>query len=353
MTDVREVRRALLAVYDKTGVVELARGLAEMGVSLVSSGGTAATLREAGLEVTPVEEVTGSPEMLDGRVKTLHPRIHGGLLADKRKPEHLAQLAEHGIEPFDLVVVNLYPFRETVASGSRAGRRDREDRHRRDRRWSGPPRRTSSRWASSWIRPDTRRYSKSSAAAAGFRATRASASPRPRSPTRLPTTPRSPGGSPSRPPSGRCRGSSVSRSRRSATSATGRTRTSVAPCIARVRSRHRADRRAARGRSRPPGQGHVVQQLARCGGGVLARRGTCRRRACVIVKHNNPCGVAVAAAAGRGLPARVRLRHGLRLRRDRRLRRDVHGRRRGGDARRLHRGRDRSGLRIGGARRVR
>jgi phosphoribosylaminoimidazolecarboxamide formyltransferase/IMP cyclohydrolase len=118
VTDVRELRRALLAVYDKTGVVELARGLAELGVSLVSSGGTAATLREAGLEVTPVEEVTGSPEMLDGRVKTLHPRIHGGLLADKRKPEHLAQLAEHGIEPFDLVVVNLYPFRETVASGA-------------------------------------------------------------------------------------------------------------------------------------------------------------------------------------------------------------------------------------------
>ena len=118
MTDVREVRRALLAVYDKTGVVELARGLTGMGVSLVSSGGTAATLREAGLEVTPVEDVTGSPEMLDGRVKTLHPRIHGGLLADKRKPEHLAQLAEHGIESFDLVVVNLYPFRETVASGA-------------------------------------------------------------------------------------------------------------------------------------------------------------------------------------------------------------------------------------------
>ena len=118
MTDVREVRRALLAVYDKAGVVELARGLAEMGVSLVSSGGTAATLREAGLEVTAVEEVTGFPEMLDGRVKTLHPRIHGGLLADKRKPEHLEQLAEHEIEPFDLVVVNLYPFRETVASGA-------------------------------------------------------------------------------------------------------------------------------------------------------------------------------------------------------------------------------------------
>jgi phosphoribosylaminoimidazolecarboxamide formyltransferase / IMP cyclohydrolase len=118
VTDIREVRRALLAVYDKAGVVELARALVEHGVSLVSSGGTAAGLRDAGVPVTPVEEVTGFPEMLDGRVKTLHPRIHGGLLADSRKPEHLEQLAEHGIEPFDLVVVNLYPFRETVASGA-------------------------------------------------------------------------------------------------------------------------------------------------------------------------------------------------------------------------------------------
>jgi phosphoribosylaminoimidazolecarboxamide formyltransferase/IMP cyclohydrolase len=118
VSGVRAVRRALLAVYDKTGVVELARGLAELGVSLVSSGGTAAALGEAGLAVTPVEEVTGFPEMLEGRVKTLHPKIHGGLLADTRKREHLEQLGEHGIEPFDLVVVNLYPFRETVASGA-------------------------------------------------------------------------------------------------------------------------------------------------------------------------------------------------------------------------------------------
>jgi phosphoribosylaminoimidazolecarboxamide formyltransferase/IMP cyclohydrolase len=118
MTEVRPVRRALLAVYDKSGVVELARGLVERGVALVSSGGTAATLREAGVPVTPVEEVTGFPEMLDGRVKTLHPKIHAGILADRRKPEHERQLAEAGIEPFDLVVVNLYPFRETVASGA-------------------------------------------------------------------------------------------------------------------------------------------------------------------------------------------------------------------------------------------
>jgi phosphoribosylaminoimidazolecarboxamide formyltransferase/IMP cyclohydrolase len=111
-------RRALLAVYDKAGVVELARGLAELGFELVSSGGTAAVLAEAGVPVTPVEEVTGSPEMLGGRVKTLHPRIHAGILADRRRPEHEAELAAHGIEPFDLVVVNLYPFRETVAAGA-------------------------------------------------------------------------------------------------------------------------------------------------------------------------------------------------------------------------------------------
>jgi phosphoribosylaminoimidazolecarboxamide formyltransferase/IMP cyclohydrolase len=116
--DVRPVRRALLAVYDKTGVVELARALVELGATLVSSGGTAQVLLDAGLPVTPVEEVTGVPEMLGGRVKTLHPKIHGGLLADRRKPEHVEQLVEHGIEPFDLLVSNLYPFRETVASGA-------------------------------------------------------------------------------------------------------------------------------------------------------------------------------------------------------------------------------------------
>ena len=118
MTQPGAVRRALLAVYDKTGVVELARGLRDLKVELVSSGGTAAALREAGIEATPVEEVTGSPEMLGGRVKTLHPSIHGGILADRRRPEHVDQLAEQGIDPFDLVVVNLYPFRETVVGGA-------------------------------------------------------------------------------------------------------------------------------------------------------------------------------------------------------------------------------------------
>ena len=118
MTDVRPIRRALLTVFDKEGVVELARGLSALGVELVSSGGTAATIAAAGIDVTPVEAVTGFPEMLDGRVKTLHPKIHAGILADRRKPEHGSQLAEQDIEPIDLVVVNLYPFRETVASGA-------------------------------------------------------------------------------------------------------------------------------------------------------------------------------------------------------------------------------------------
>ena len=118
MTEVRPIRRALIAVFDKEGVVELARELSALGVELVSSGGTAATIAAAGIDVTPVETVTGFPEMLDGRVKTLHPRIHAGILADRRKPEHGSQLAEHDIEPIDLVVVNLYPFRETVASGA-------------------------------------------------------------------------------------------------------------------------------------------------------------------------------------------------------------------------------------------
>src|SRR6195952_1257940 len=112
------VRRALLGVYDKTGVEELAAGLAAAGVELVSTGATARRIAEAGIPVTPVEQVTGFPECLDGRVKTLHPAVHAGILADRRKPEHVAQLDELGISPFDLVVVNLYPFTATVASGA-------------------------------------------------------------------------------------------------------------------------------------------------------------------------------------------------------------------------------------------
>ena len=114
----RPIRRALISVYDKTGLAELARGLHEAGVTLVSTGSTAKTIAAEGIPVTPVEEVTGFPEVLDGRVKTLHPRVHAGLLADTRKAEHLAALDELGVEAFELVVVNLYPFTQTVASGA-------------------------------------------------------------------------------------------------------------------------------------------------------------------------------------------------------------------------------------------
>lgn len=110
-----KIRRALLSVSDKTGLVELARGLAAHGVELLSTGGTAASLRETGLSVKDVSEHTGFPEMLDGRVKTLHPLVHGGLLFRRDLPEHVRQAEAHGIGPIDLVVVNLYPFEQTVA----------------------------------------------------------------------------------------------------------------------------------------------------------------------------------------------------------------------------------------------
>ncbi|WP_445337349.1 bifunctional phosphoribosylaminoimidazolecarboxamide formyltransferase/IMP cyclohydrolase [Clavibacter sp. CFBP 8614] len=114
------VTRALVSVSDKSGLLELASALVEAGVEIVSTGSTASTIAEAGFPVTPVQDVTGFPEVLDGRVKTLHPSVHAGLLADLRLESHEAQLAELGISPFELVVVNLYPFVETVASGAPA-----------------------------------------------------------------------------------------------------------------------------------------------------------------------------------------------------------------------------------------
>ena len=107
-----------MSVYDKTGLAELATGLHALGVEVVSTGSTAQVIADAGVPVTAVEQLTGFPECLDGRVKTLHPRVHAGLLADTRKPDHLAQLAELGIAPFELLVSNLYPFTATVASGA-------------------------------------------------------------------------------------------------------------------------------------------------------------------------------------------------------------------------------------------
>ena len=114
----KPIRRALISVYDKSGLIPLAQGLHDAGVDIVSTGSTAKTISAKGIPVTPVEFVTGFPEVLDGRVKTLHPHIHAGLLADTRNPEHVAALEKLKIEPFDLVVVNLYPFSETVDSGA-------------------------------------------------------------------------------------------------------------------------------------------------------------------------------------------------------------------------------------------
>jgi phosphoribosylaminoimidazolecarboxamide formyltransferase / IMP cyclohydrolase len=118
MTNLVPIGRALISVSDKTGLLDLARALAGYGVELISTGGTSMMLRTAGLKVRDVAEVTGFPEMMDGRVKTLHPNVHGGLLALRDDDEHLVAMAAHGIEPIDLLIVNLYPFEETVAKGA-------------------------------------------------------------------------------------------------------------------------------------------------------------------------------------------------------------------------------------------
>ncbi len=118
MTDLVPVRRALISLSDKGGLSELAAGLARHGVEIVSTGGTAAALRAAGAEVRDIADLTGFPEMMDGRVKTLHPKVHGGLLGVRDNPQHVAAMEEHGIAPIDLVVVNLYPFLSTVMSGA-------------------------------------------------------------------------------------------------------------------------------------------------------------------------------------------------------------------------------------------
>ena len=110
-----KIKRALLSVSEKTGIVELGKFLSENGVEIISTGGTMKALRDAGVPVTYVSDVTGFPEIMDGRVKTLNPKIHGAILAVRSNPEHMQALAEHNITPIDLVVVNLYPFRETIS----------------------------------------------------------------------------------------------------------------------------------------------------------------------------------------------------------------------------------------------
>src|SRR4051794_25662246 len=119
-SDLKRVTRALLSVSDKTGLAAFAEALHRRGVELVSTGGTAKVLRDAGLPVREVSDLTGFPEMMDGRVKTLHPAVHGGLLGVRANPEHQAAMLAHGIAPIDLLVVNLYPFEATLAAGRNA-----------------------------------------------------------------------------------------------------------------------------------------------------------------------------------------------------------------------------------------
>ena len=111
----RRIERALLSVSDKSGLIEFARALAGFGIELVSTGGTAKALKDAGLKVSDVSDLTGFPEMMDGRVKTLHPKVHGGILARRHNPDDTAALNAHGIRPIDLVAVNLYPFAQAAA----------------------------------------------------------------------------------------------------------------------------------------------------------------------------------------------------------------------------------------------
>ena len=111
----KKIQRALISTYDKTGLIGLAKTLVQQGVEILSTGGTASMLRESGLEIREVSDYTGFPEMLDGRVKTLHPKIYGGLLAMRDNPDHVAQASNQGIEFIDLVVSNLYPFEDTIA----------------------------------------------------------------------------------------------------------------------------------------------------------------------------------------------------------------------------------------------
>src|SRR5581483_7547826 len=178
--------RALISVYDKTGLVDLARGLTDLGWEIISSGGTSKALQDAGIAVTAVEVITASQEMLGGRVKTLHPKIHGGILADRSKPEHLADLEAQGIEPIDLVVCNLYPFRSSPSI---------EMIDVVGPRWCGPRRRTTVTSASSSIPPTTARFAKSCVPTAHSPPRPGAAWPGPPSPTPPRTTPPSSPGS--------------------------------------------------------------------------------------------------------------------------------------------------------------
>ena len=301
-------RRALLSVSDKSGLADLGRGLVARGWELVSTGGTARALREAGLPVTDVAAVTGFPEMLDGRVKTLHPRVHGGLLADRRRADHREALLAAGIAPFDLVVVNLYPFAEAARKPGLVLRRPRRgDRHRRavdGARGREEPRQRGDRDVARALRRGPRRRSTSTARS---RSACAPPSPSRRSATPRPTTrgsPRScraawppPASSFPRSPAcparrTRTRRSSRSRWRRWRPSATARTPTSR-PRATAGRTASRAPRDGPFATGEPPLQGKALSYNNVLDASAAAALGRLMRGpAIVICKHTNPCGAA-------------------------------------------------------------
>ncbi len=285
------VRRALLSVWDKTGLIPFAQRLAALGVELVSTGGTSRALKEAGLAVVDVSDITQFPEMLDGRVKTLHPGVHGGLLADLAKPEHVAALEAHGIGPIGLLVSNLYPFENAIESGRVSGRPRGTDRRRRpvddarrgeELRPRGPRR-----------RPGRLRHRRRRAGGRRHRRWRCAAGWRPR---------RSPGSRPTMPPS---RPGWPRRARRttsrSITACGPRSAASASPrcATARTRTRAAAFYRAAGGggiASARIVQGKALSynNVADGDAALSAVADFGDDVAAVVVKHANPCGIAIA-----------------------------------------------------------
>ena len=349
---------ALISVSDKTGVVELARALAALGATILSTGGTAKLLAEAGIAVTEVAEHTGFPEMLDGRVKTLHPTIHGGLLARRDLPEHVAALEQHAIAPIDLLVVNLYPFEATVAAPdcTLADAIENID-------IGGPAmvRSAAKNWRDVAVLTDASQYAgvldELKARGAVSLETRSSRSRSPPS-TASPTTTRrsattflrSPGratASPSAPSSRRRRTAASSSCR---TCATARTRTSAPRSTATSCRRPGSLVTARQLQGKELSYNNIADADAawEC---VRSFGAADAPAACVIVKHANPCGVAHRRVGRRGLRQGAADRSDLGLRRHPRLQRRGRRRLRRAHPRRqaVRRGADRAGLHERGA----
>ena len=304
------VRRALISVSDKTGVADFAKSLAALGVEILSTGGTASALREAGLEVTDVSEFTGQEEILDGRVKTLHPRLHAALLARRDDPEHMATLEREGIEPIDLVCVNLYPFEQTVAAHDVAPEVAIENID-----IGGPTMIRAAAKNHEGVAVDRQ--------AGGLRrGLRRAGGGRWRDLRHDPALARQRGLRPDRPLRRRDQPLVLDRVRGLPRTPGGRLREGARPLLRREPAPAGGALRRRRGAQPHPlagleaaRQGALLQQRARPRLGAARWSTTSSSPACVIVKHNNPCGVAIGADASRGLPEGTGLRPGLRLRR--------------------------------------